>query len=87
MYSGGRPAKDVRSTIAAGQLSYRAVDVRLAPQHGGTIVEEVEIVRVITFLLHDLELDVLVVQAGIQPWFSSSLGQVELEWDSGQWSI
>jgi hypothetical protein len=48
--------------VAGGQLADRSVHVGLAPQLGGTVVEEVKVMGVVAFLLHDLELDVLVVK-------------------------
>ena len=52
--------------VPGGQLSYRAVDIGLAPQHGRPVVEQFEVVQVVSFLLHDLKLYVLVVQVGIE---------------------
>ena len=52
--------------IPGGQLSYRAVDIGLAPQHRRPVVEQFEVVQVVSFLLHDLKLYVLVVQVGIE---------------------
>ncbi len=54
------------AAVAGGQLAHRAVDIGLAPEHARAVVEEVEVVRVVSLLLHDLELDVLVVQVGIE---------------------
>jgi hypothetical protein len=52
--------------VPGGQLSYRAVDIGLAPQHGRPVVEQFEVVQVVSFLLHDLKLYVLVIQVGIE---------------------
>ena len=50
------------SGVACCQLADRTVDIGLTPEHRGAVVEEVEIVGVVAFLLHDLKLDVLVVE-------------------------
>ncbi len=52
------------SVISAGQLACHAVSPRFAPEEGGTVVEDVEVVHVKTFLLDDLELHVFVVHVG-----------------------
>jgi hypothetical protein len=56
----------LRSCIAGSEFSDRTVDVGLAPENRRTIVEQLEVVQVVTFLLHDLELYVLVVEVGIE---------------------
>lgn len=47
--------------IAGSQLAGGAVEVGLAPDLGGAVVEQVEVVGVVTFLLDDLELEILVI--------------------------
>jgi hypothetical protein len=49
--------------IACGEFSDSAIDIGLAPEQAGPVVEEVEVVGVIALLLNDLELNVLVIQS------------------------
>jgi hypothetical protein len=51
--------------------------VGLAPQLRGAVVEQVEVVGVVAFLLDDLELDVLVVEVGIVGLGARLVGQLE----------
>lgn len=52
--------------VAGSQLTDGAVYIGLTPEDVRPVVEDVEVVGVIAFLLDDLELDVLVVQVGIE---------------------
>jgi hypothetical protein len=56
----------LRACVARGQFPDRAVDVGLAPQNRRAIVEQLEVVQVVSFLLDDLKLYVLVVEVGIE---------------------
>jgi len=49
------------TVIPCSELSDGPVDIWFAPEQAGAIVEEVEVVSVITFLLDYLELNVLVI--------------------------
>ena len=59
------------------QFTNDTIDVRLAPQDAGAIVEQVEVMSVITFLLDYLELYVLVIQSVIQNGGVVLVGQGE----------
>ena len=52
------------AALAGSQLPDRPVHIGLAPQLTGAVVEQVEVVGVVAFLLDDLELDVLVIEIG-----------------------
>ena len=69
LYSGGREGP--------GQFTNGTIDVRLTPQDAGAIVEQVEVMSVITFLLDYLELYVLVIQSVIQNGRVVLVGQGE----------
>ena len=52
--------------IARGQLSNGAVDVGLAPEDTGAVVKQVEVVSVVALVVHDLQLDVLIIQIRVE---------------------
>lgn len=67
--SEGRPrARDIccGGREGPGQFTNSPVDVRLAPQDAGAVVEQVEVMGVIPFLLDYLQLYVLVIQSIVQ---------------------
>jgi hypothetical protein len=66
------------AVLSRGQLPNRSVHIRLAPELGRAVVEQVEVVGVVAFLLDDLELDVLVVQVGIVAGRIRLVGEMEL---------
>jgi hypothetical protein len=49
-----------------GQFTNGTVYIRLAPQDAGAVVEQVEVMSVITFLLNYLQLYILVIQSVVQ---------------------
>jgi hypothetical protein len=53
------------AAVPGGQLAHRAIHVGLAPELGAAVLKQVEVVRIVAFLLDDLELDVLIVEAGL----------------------
>jgi len=53
------------AVLPRGQFPDSAVHIGLAPELRRAVVEQVEVVGIVAFLLDDLELDVLVVQVGI----------------------
>src|ERR1035438_7502313 len=55
-----------RTIIAAGQFTNSSIDVRLPPQEGGPVVEDVEVVCVVPLLLDYLQLNILVIQSLIK---------------------
>lgn len=68
----------LRARVPGGPFSNRSVHIWLVPQSVGPVLEEVEVVRIVSHLLRDLELDVLVVQAGIKGPGSFFVGKMEL---------
>lgn len=64
--------------VPGGQLPYSTIHVWLAPESVRPILEEVEVVRIVSFLLHDLELDILVIQVGIKSPGSFFVGKMKL---------
>jgi hypothetical protein len=57
-------AKLLRGTvIAAGQFSNSSIEIWLSPELGSAIVEQIEVVSVVPFLLNYLELDIPIVQS------------------------
>jgi hypothetical protein len=62
-------AKLVGSAIVAGgEFAGGAIEVGLAPDLGGTVIEEVEVVGVVAFLLHDLQLEILIIDDFAVGW-------------------
>jgi hypothetical protein len=49
--------------VAGGEFAGGAIDVGFTPQGGGVIVEDVEVVGVVAFVLDDLQFDVVVVES------------------------
>jgi hypothetical protein len=49
--------------ITAGQLAYCSVHIGFSPQQRSPVIKESEVVRVVPFLLNNLELNVLIIQS------------------------
>jgi hypothetical protein len=54
-----------RAIVAGSQLSYRSVDIGLTPQQSRAVVEDVEVVSVVSLLLNDLEFDIFIVDVWV----------------------
>jgi len=62
LFHGTAKLLNATSAVTSCELSNCTVDIRLPPQQTGPIIEQIEVVGVISLLLNDLELYVLVIQ-------------------------
>lgn len=51
------------AVLTAGQFSYGTVDIGLAPEQSGAVVEDVEVVGFVALVLNNLQLKIGVIQS------------------------